>query len=423
MTLQGFIAAPGCGCDHADVAAGLWPVDDALAFASDLLAPVNEVETIPLASASGRVLADDIRAASDAPRFNTSAVDGYAVSTAGLSGDGPWDIEVTGRIAAGDPTASGSANAGVVQIFTGARLPDAFDAVIMQEKVNRSGSRIVFSGPVAAGLNLRKAGEEYRQGSVLLRAGTVLGPIEIGCAAAAGVGQIKVRRKLRVALVVTGSELKTAGDNLEGSQIWDVNTPMMQSVLGDPTLEITQIVHISDSCKNLAHALEEMALSCDVVVVSGGASVGEEDHLHRAISDAGGVVSFSGVAIKPGKPVTFGTLGQTLLIGLPGNPVAAFVTWMVLGRPVVGRLGGNAGAPALVHHVKAGHALRHKLGRCEFRPARITGYDGRGIDVIEAADATHSGRITSLLGAAGLVRIPAYVESVAPGDLLEFIPF
>lgn len=423
MTLHGFIPAPGCGCDHADVSAGLWPVDDALVHASALLAPVDEVETIPLAVASGRILADDIRAATDAPRFNTSAVDGYAVSTAALSGNGPWDIRINGRIAAGDPNGSGLADDGAVQIFTGAKVPEGFDAVIMQEKVVRKGGRITFTEPVATGLNLRKAGEEYGQGAVLLQAGTVLGPIEIGCAAAAGAAHINVRRKLKVALVVTGNELKTAGDALEGSQIWDVNTPLMQSVLMDPTLEMTKTLHISDSCKTLAQTLGDLAASCDVVIVSGGASVGEEDHLHRAITDAGGDVAISGVAIKPGKPVTFGTLGKTLMIGLPGNPVAAFVTWMVLGRPVVGRLGGNAGSPTPVHHVKAGQPLRHKFGRCEFRPARITGYDGQGIDVIEAADATHSGRITSLLGAAGLVRIPAFVETVAPGDLLEFIPF
>ena len=423
MTVQEMISTPSCGCDHADVSKGLWPVSDALKQILSLIEPIKETEFIGLANASGRILATDICATEDAPRFDTAAVDGYAVSMDQFQGSGPWNLTVDGRIAAGDPVGDGRPKAVAVQIFTGAKVPEGLDAVIMQEVVNRSGSRVIISNRPKPGLNIRKAGEEYTVGRTLLSSGAVLGPIEIACTAAVGVGRLEVRRRLRISVVVSGNELRSAGDVLEGSDIWDVNTPMMQSVFDDPNLDVTDNVRVSDDRKCLAKALRCLAQSTDIVVVSGGASVGEEDHLHSAIKDAGGAVSVSGVAIKPGKPVTFGTIGKTLLVGLPGNPVSAFVTWMVLGRPVLDHLAGKTNQSVPAHHVRTGHPLRHNLGRCEYRPARITGYDGSGIEVIEADQATHSGRITSLLGADGLVRIPSFVEQVEPGDLLEFIPF
>jgi len=423
LTIQELISAPHCGCDRTAVGTGLWPVDDALNQALSLIEPIDETEFIGLASATGRILATDICTTENAPRFDTAAVDGYAVAISRLRGSGPWTFSAAGRIAAGDRIGDGYPNSVAVQIFTGARVPEGFDAVIMQEDVSRSGPRVKIAKRPDSGLNIRKSGEEYAAGRTLISSGAVIGPIEIACAAGVGVGRVKVRRKAKVALVVSGNELRSAGEVLEESDIWDVNTSMMQSVLDDPNLDITDVVRVSDNRESLAMVLRRLAQSTDIVIVSGGASVGEEDHLHSALKDAGGAVAISGVAIKPGKPVMFGMIGKTLLIGLPGNPVSAFVTWMVLGRPVLDLLAGKKIHPIPAHQVKAAHSLRHKLGRCEYRPARITGCDGSGFEVVEAGRDTHSGRITSLLAADGLVRMPSFIEEIEPGELLEFIPF
>lgn len=422
MTIQELISTPRGGCDGADACDDLCSVEDALHQALALVDPIIETEKIRLADASGRILAADVRAAVDAPRFDASAVDGYAVSVDHLIGPGPFDLAVGGRIAAGDPTDDGYPRPVAVQIFTGARVPEGLDAVIMQEDIDRSGPRITIVKRPRTGLNIRKSGEEYTSGATLLSAGAVLGPIEIACAAAAGLGCLEVWRKLKVSIVVSGNELRSPGERLEGSNIWDVNTSMLQSVLNDPRFEISDIVRVSDNRDRLANELKRLARSSDVVIVSGGASVGEEDHLRAAIKDAGGAVSFAGVAIKPGKPVMFGKIGKALLVGLPGNPVSAFVTWLVLGRPVLDHLVNGPSHPTS-HHVKAGHCLGHKLGRCEYRPAKVTGCDGTGTQIINAPQASYSGRMTSLLGADGLVRLRSTVKQVQPGGLLEFIPF
>lgn len=398
-------------------------MDDALVKALSLINPIAQTETIYLAKATGRILATDICARKDAPQFDTSAVDGFAVSVDRLQGPGPWTLLVGGRIAAGDPIRDQFSDALAVQIFTGARVPEGLDAVIMQEDVERFGQQVMIAKRPKPNLNIRKAGEKYHAGQRLLSAGVILGPIEIACAAASGVDRVNVRRKLRASLIVTGNELKSAGDGLEGSDIWDVNTPMLQAHLADPKVEIIEVIRLSDSRDNLSRALGRLARTSDILIVSGSASVGEEDHLHAAIKGAGGAVAISGVAMKPGKPVTFGMIGKTLLIGLPGNPVAACVTWKILGRPVLDFLAGHSNDRTTARHVKAGHSLTHSVGRCDYRPARVVRCDASGIEVIEADQATHSGRMTSLLGADGLVRIPSFVELIERGDLLEFIPF
>jgi molybdopterin molybdotransferase len=423
MTISQPISASQCGCDHADVNAGLWPVDAALAHGLSLVTPVTETEVVDLRDAPGRILAADLCATDMAPRFDNSAMDGFAVRTALLAETGPWIVPLGGRIAAGDPDTEIDLKAAAVQIFTGARIPEGFDAVIMQEDVKRTGPAISFSKPVQPGQNIRRAGEEYLPGETLVRAGTALGPLEIACAAAAGAGSLVVRRRVKAVLLVSGKELKAAGEPLTGSEISDVNTPMMEAALRDPSIELIASLPISDDCAELAATLRRFAASVDIIVATGGASVGEEDHLKAAITAAGGQVALSGVAIKPGKPFALAMLDQAVLIGLPGNPVSAFVTWNVLGRPMLDHLSARTPRTRAVRHVKADHALQHRPGRCEYRPAKIVGYDAGGTERVSAAQATHSARVTSVSNADGLIRIPSFVDQMAAGDLLEFIPF
>jgi molybdopterin molybdotransferase len=423
MTILHPISPSECGCDRADVNADLWPVDAALEHGLSLVAPVAETEEVELRDAGGRILAADLRATDPAPRFDNSAMDGFALRTARLAKTGPWSVPLGGRIAAGDPGAETDPQVAAVQIFTGARIPDGFDAVIMQEEVVRTGAEISFAKPVQPGMNIRRAGEEYTGGDTLIRGGTALGPLQIACAAAAGAGRLVVRRRVKTVLLVSGKELKAAGETLSGSEISDVNTPMMEALLRDPSIELVASLRISDDCAELAATLRRFAATADMIVATGGASVGEEDHLKAAIKAAGGQVALSGVAIKPGKPFTMATIGQAVLTGLPGNPVSAFVTWNVLGRPVLDHLSGRTAGAGAGRHVKADHGLKHKPGRCEYRPAKIVGYDAGGTERVSVAQATHSARVTSVLNADGLIRIPSFVDQMAAGDLLEFIPF
>ncbi|WP_160115961.1 molybdopterin molybdotransferase MoeA [Candidatus Halocynthiibacter alkanivorans] len=423
MTISQPISTSQCGCDRADVKAGLWPVDAALAHGISLVVPVSETEVVKLRDAPGRILAGDLCATDLAPRFDNSAMDGFAVRTALLAETGPWIVALGGRIAAGDPDADIDPQAAAVQIFTGARIPGGFDAVIMQEEVVRRGAEISFSKPVQPWLNIRRAGEEYARGETLIRAGTTLGPVQIACAAAAGAGSLSVRRRVKVVLLVSGKELKTAGGPLTGSEISDVNTPMMEAALRDPSVELIARLRISDDCAEMAATLRRFAATADIIVATGGASVGEEDHLKAAIKVAGGQVALSGVAIKPGKPFTLATIDRAVLIGLPGNPVSAFVTWNVLGGPMLDHLTARTPKARAGRHVKADHALQHRPGRCEYRPAKIVGYDAGGTERVSVAQASHSARITSVLNADGLIRIPSFVDQIAAGDLLEFIPF
>jgi molybdopterin molybdotransferase len=177
-----------------------------------------------------------------------------------------------------------------------------------------------------------------------------------------------------------------------------------------------------DDCAQLSQTLRHLAPEVDLIVTTGGVSVGEEDHVHHAVRNAGGKIVVAGAAIKPGKPITVGHIGKTMLIGLPGNPVSAFVTWTVFGRPILDKLAGMTPPRAQRRHVVTGHALHHRPGRCELRPANITGHDPHGHEIVSAGEATHSARLAPLLAADGLLVIPAEATQIAKGEILEFLP-
>lgn len=428
MTVTTLLETPACGCDARDMLSGLLPIDQALARIDAAARPVAETETRPLAQALGRVLAAPVHAADPSPRFDAAAMDGYALSTRALKGDDNWRLRVEGRVAAGQTPSTAAVCGVATRIFTGAPIPSGADAVVMQEHVQREGDDILLHARPAPGSHIRRAGEEIQAGAMVLPAGRRLDSRGIAAAAAAGCAAPVLRRRLRVGLIVTGNEVApdVAGDEVApdatgDGRIADVNGPMLAAELARPDIEMAGVFHAGDDMAALGAALARLAGRADLVITTGGVSVGDFDMVKPALTAQGGQILFEGVALKPGKPVSFGRLGNALWLGLPGNPVSAFVTWRLFGTRLLARLSGDATAPRR-RHVVAGKPLPHKPGRCEARPARIAGFDGMGREVIDCAAMTHSGRATSLDDADGLILIPADAEIIPQGGLVEFLP-
>ena len=418
MTIFERIESTACGCDSAPGTPALMPVCDAVAAALALAAPVAETETLPLQTALGRYLAAPVRARAEIPRFDNAAMDGYALRCADLTDGG--DLPVRGECAAGDTPAT-LPQGGAMRIFTGAPIPQGADTVVRQEDATRIGDRIRIDTPPRAGGSIRKAGEIRRQGEVMLPPGLRLAPQDLAICASAGAGTMTVRRKLRAALIVTGDELSPAGEELTGGAIWDANAPMLTAFCDEAGISLVSVVRCPDRLDDLSAALGALAGTVDLILTSGGVSVGDRDHVKPALQALGAEVAVSGVAIKPGKPVTVSRLDGSVILSLPGNPVAAFVIWHVLGRPLVARLAGAEAGPVR-RHVRASTALRHKPGRCEYRPARIVGYDGEGMERIACADHVNSADLAALAQADGLILIPGDCDEIEAGDLLEFLP-
>ena len=423
MTLHQAIASPGCGCDRQDMLHALISIDEALARIATHASPVSRTEAVQAGSALGRTLALPVRSRSMAPTFDNAAMDGYAIATSALTGHGPWDLRVIARVPAGQETTASVAGGVAARIFTGAPIPGGADAVVMQEDVLRDGDFIHLSRRPQPGLNIRRAGSDLARGASVLDKGRRLGPKEIAVCAAAGAGLVRVRRRLRVALLVTGDEVRRAGGAREGAQIWDVNTPMLTASLAAAGVELVASAHGADSRADLVRQLGDMAAQADLVITTGGISVGEEDHVKPAFMALEGEVLFSGVAIKPGKPVSVGRIGKAYWLGLPGNPVSAFVTWQVFGMALIRALTGErTGAPTRRHVVTASE-IRRKRGRCELRPATLAGFDSHGREIVSFEDATHSARVGLLSLSDGLMFLPADAECLPAGALVEFQPF
>lgn len=414
---------PSCACDLPQHVTPLMSVDDALDGIAQNVSPVSGTETLPGCETKGRILAQTLRSHTMAPPFDSAAMDGYAVDTTSLSGGGPWDLPVVMRLAAGQAPAGVLSGAVAAQIFTGAPVPNGADAVVVQELVQREGDRIRLTHRPAPGAHIRRTGSDMRRGDSVLQSGALLTARGIAAAAAAGAAQLSVRRRVRVGLLVTGDELRQPCEVRDGPQICDVNTPMLRAVLDRPELDLVAVRHGSDSRAGLRRQLADLASGVDLVVTTGGLSVGAEDHVKPALAGLGAELIFSGVAIKPGKPVSLGRVGSTTWIGLPGNPLAAFVTWQVFGSAVLRCLTGQSASGARTRHVTLAQAIRRKPGRCEFRLAKIIGRDAQGCEIVSFEAAPSSGRVGGLPHCDGLIHLPADSAVLPQGTQVGFHPF
>lgn len=398
----------------------LLSLDAARALISERLAPVAGTETVPLVEADGRVLAEDVIAPIDLPPFDNSAVDGYAVRFFDLRPSGDTVLPVAGRIAAGASLTETPGAGAALRIFTGAPMPAGLDTVFMQEDVRVEGGRVVLPSGLKRGANRRLAGEDLRRGGRAVAAGTSLTPQHVGLIAALGLAAVPVRRRLRVAVFSTGDEIVSPGAALSDAKIYDANRFMLQALLRRLGCAVTDLDILPDDRATVARALSAAAAEHDLLITSGGVSTGEEDHVKAAVESAGGL-AFWRLAIKPGRPVAMGVVGGTPFIGLPGNPVAVFVTFAHVARAVIARLSGADFAPPRAFPVRAAFAYRKKQGRREYVRAGLA----RGEGGLEARKHPREGAgiLTSLTESDGLVELPEAVTRVEPGDAVGFLPY
>ena len=411
------VAPQACACD---TATGLTPFETALSIGMTLVTPVPEGLPCRLERATGRVLSTTLRADTPLPPFDNSAMDGYALRLSDLRDDGRWQLPVAGRVCAGDPGCplpAGSA----LRILTGAALPEGADAIVAQEDVRFHGTDVVLPQRPRAGQHIRRQGEDLAHGAPLLDAGRVIGPREAALLAAAGVAIVPVRRKLRVAVLCTGSELAAPGQPLKRGQVRDANTALLTAALTLPWISRITLPVCKDDPKALRRAIVHAKRRADIVVTTGGVSVGDHDHMEQVVTDLGGQIVVRKLAMKPGRPLTLGKVGNAIWVGLPGNPVAALVTWHVIGARLAEAAAGIR-QPALRRSPAAlAHPLTHRPGRCEYRPAMVLGHDARGIAQVACLDATGSHRVAQLAQADALVIIPADAEAMARGELVDVI--
>src|SRR5262245_52675042 len=413
----------------------LMPVDEVERLVRERVAPAAESETIALAQACGRVIADDVVAGPHLPPFDNSAVDGFAVRHADLDPLGETRLAIVDRVTAGHVAARPLGSGEAIRVFTGAPMPDGADTVFMQEDCRVEDGRLVAPPGLKAGANRRLAGEDIRAGTVALPAGRRLAPQHVALAAAIGLTEIPVHRRVRVALFSTGDEIVEPGAPLPPAALYDANRRLLAAMLARLGADVTDLGILPDRPENLAAALAAAATAHDLVITSGGVSTGEADHVREAVERIGKLV-FWRVAIKPGRPVAMGVIpgspgsgqpgsgqnGSAAFVGLPGNPAAVFVTFARVVRPLLLRLAGALPEPLVALPVRAAFSYRKKKGRREYvRVALARRHDG----VIEAQKYPREGAgvITSLTETDGRAELGEDVTSVEPGATVGFLPY
>ena len=395
------------------------PVDDALDRLRAALRPVTGTEPRAVMAAAGRVLARDVVAPRAHPPTANTAVDGYGFAGAAAPGPGPHRLPlIDGRAAAGQPFAGAVPSGAALRILTGAALPKGVDTVVLEEDVALDGAAIVFDGPLKPGANTRAAGEDVQAQDLVFLAGHRLTPPDLALLGAVGVAEVEVHRKLRVGVLSTGDEIiATPGDAADAHQIWDANRPMLLALIAGWGYEAVDFGHVGDDPAAIAARLDAAAVSADVIITSGGASAGDEDHI-SALLAARGTLSSWRIALKPGRPLALALWNGMPVIGLPGNPVAALVCTLIFGRPALSLLSGAGWIEAQGFTVPAAFSKRKKPGRREYLRARLTG-DGAA----EVFASEGSGRISGLSWASGLVELPDGAMEVSPGTPVRFLPY
>jgi molybdopterin molybdotransferase len=397
-------------------------VDEAVAIVAARVTPVRDIETVGVAEADGRILAAGVSAPLPLPPFTNSAVDGYAVRSRDLPRKQETAFVVTGRVAAGAAATEAIEPGHAMRIFTGAPMPLGADTVFMQEDVRLDDEgKVVLPQGLRTGANVRAAGEDIPVGSAALAAGQRLRPQDIALAAAFGLTHLEVRRRVRVAVFSTGDELVSPGAPRAASQLFDSNRFMLMAMLRRLGCEVSDLGIIRDDRDALAHGLKKVAGAHDLILTTGGVSTGEEDHVKSAVESVGKLVLWR-MAIKPGRPVAMGIIAGTPLIGLPGNPVASFVTFVHVVRPTVLALAGAAQGRLVAMPVRAAFSYKKKLGRREYvRAALRTAEDG----ALEATKFPREGAglLSSLVETDGLVELGEEIIQVEPGQSVGFLGY
>ena len=392
------------------------PVEEALERLRSRLHPVVEVEhAVSLSQINGRILASDVYAPRAHPPSNNSAVDGYAF--AGPLTDVPCSLPlIEGRSAAGEPY-MGEVPAGhAIRILTGAVIPAGTDTVVLEEDCEVRDGQLQLNGTLKAGANARKAGEDIKAQDRILTAGTRLTPTQISVLASVGIDSVDVYQQLRVGVLSTGDEVKPVGSAVTDWQIYDANRPMLSSLVAQLGYELVDLGHVLDRAEAVKTALERGSEQCDLILTSGGVSAGDEDHVSKMLKAHGDISNWR-IAVKPGRPLALAMFQGTPVVGLPGNPVAAWVCALRFGAPAMALLAGGNWFEPQGYLVPAGFSKNKKPGRSEMLRARVR--DGQ----VEVFGSEGSGRVTGLAWSEGLVELDESAQQIEPGTLVRFIPY
>jgi molybdopterin molybdotransferase len=393
-------------------------VDRALEQLIGAARAVAETEAVSILDALGRVAAADVTSTIDVPGYDNSAMDGYAVRSADITAAGVA-LKVTQRIPAGTvgkPVAAGTA----ARIFTGAPIPEGADAVVMQENCSVEGDSVVIDQLVEPGLNIRLRGNDMSVGQVAIETGTRIGPQHMSLAAGVGIDRIPVFRKIRAAILYTGDEIIEPGKPLGDGQIYNSNRYALHGLLHSMGVNVTVDQHVEDTFEATRKAFLEASQQVDLIISSGGVSVGGEDHVKPAI-EAEGELDLWKIAMKPGKPLAYGSIGDAIVFGLPGNPVSVFITFLLFVRPYLLKMQGCGQLEPRSIPVTAGFDWPRPGVRREFARARIS-VDEVGNTVATLFPRQGSDVSSSVAWAEGLVIIPEN-QTVAAGDTVSFIGF
>jgi len=389
------------------------PVADALALILAELPVVAGIESVSVSEAYGRTVAADILAPIALPPFDNSAVDGYALRFSDMASAGPTALPLAARIPAGtapEPLPPGTA----ARIFTGAPLPPGADTVAMQEDVRIEGGAVIVPPGSGLGANRRRAGEDIAKGATALQAGHRIGAHSLALAASLGLSTLPVRQRLRIGLFSTGDEVSAGQARLAPARIHDANRPMLTALLTRTGGAVTDLGILPDAPEALRARLVAAARDHDLIVTTGGVSVGEEDHVRPVLNEIG-MLTLWRLAIKPGRPLAFGRVQETPFLGLPGNPGAAYVTALAILVPVVRHLSGAAPEPP-PPVVRSGFDVAKRRGRREFLKVCLR----RALDGGTEAVLAPGGALSGLAASDGLVELPEGVDRIAPGDLLAY---
>lgn len=401
---------------------GLIPIDLAIKKGLTLRLPMT-AETVDLQYASGRILAQTLTAKVPQPCFDYSAMDGYAVDVEDMDDSQPARLRLIGRITASRteeeiPLKTRTA----VRILTGAPIPPGANAVIAQEEVQREADIVVLSRIPRRGENIRLRGEDVQTGDTLIEGGSLMEPRAMGVVASAGIARVKVFRKLRVAIFSTGSELRQPGEDIAPGEIYNSNRYILRGLLDKPWIDLIDLGACHDEPKALRACMQDAVAQADVVITTGGVSVGDEDHMADVVRRCDGTIAVTRVAIKPGKPLTLGQVGQAAYIGLPGNPGAVFTTFRVVVESLLQVWAGLKHRAEYIRPVIADFTWTCQTGRSTYLPGVLKGYNANGAPLVDILPRANSGKLFLLSKAQGFVVINPDCGDVKPGDLVGWFP-
>ncbi|MHC1548760.1 molybdopterin molybdotransferase MoeA [Phyllobacterium sp. K27] len=397
--------------------------NDAVAAAVAMATPIDRCQHIAIGKARLRVCSADVLAPIHSPPFDNAAMDGFAVTWSSLKGPGPWSIPVSATVAAGDNASLAKCSGGTVRIFTGAPMPEGFDTVVRQEDCNVTSDCVIITRQPEPGANVRRAGEDVAVGQLIANKGDILTTNKIALLASLGIAEINVYDRLRVGLLTTGNELVDPGQARAGSQIYNSNKFMISAYLDEPWVQIVDLGHVKDDKRLISERIRDALSHCDILLTTGGASAGGEDHVTAAFVENDGELHIKKVAMRPGKPLKMGIVRNVVFAALPGNPYAAAITFREIVLPALRRRSGMNRLHSPLDVGLAAFQYSKQKGRSEFIPVSVAGRDQFNRPLLRMLERGSAGRLFPLSIADGVAMLGEEMVNIVEGESLSFLPF